>query len=96
MSRYTSAYSGFIKRLKEIEALLRLAGQAARARPAPGNAAEVGALCRSGVVLLSSHIEGFVEDLGEVAIAQIEKRGLPKQVWDLGLGITFPAIYSMN
>jgi hypothetical protein len=38
----------------------------------------VNALCRSGVVLLSSHIEGYVENLGEVAIDRIGTRSLQK------------------
>jgi hypothetical protein len=44
----------------------------------PPTISRVNALCRSGVVLLSSHIEGYIEDFGEVALTNIVQRNLPK------------------
>ena len=36
------------------------------------------ALCRGGLVLMCSHVEGYIEDLGSVAINHIEQKGIPK------------------
>jgi hypothetical protein len=81
-SKYTPAYSRFVKRLEEVRTLL----SAARATrnsgltrpPTAAGFALVNALCRGGVVLLSSHIEGYIEDLGEIAIDQVAARGVAK------------------
>ena len=78
MSRYTAAYSAFIKRLTEVETLLRRSQDVSQQRATPDNISFVNALCRSGVVLLSSHIEGYVKDVGEIAIERIALRKLPK------------------
>ncbi len=78
MPRYTAAYSNFIRRLTEVETLLSRAQDASRQRATPNNISFVNALCRSGVVLLSSHIEGYIKDVGEIAIERIALRQLPK------------------
>lgn len=78
MTRHTAAYSGLIKRLVEVETILHLARQASTKPPVPVNVARINALCRSGVLLLSSHIEGYIEELGEIALYQIEQRQLLK------------------
>ena len=78
MPRYTVAYSDFISRIKEVELLLRAAQRAAQNSPTPENISLVNALCRSGVVMLSSHVEGYVEQLGELAVDQIISRRVPK------------------
>lgn len=78
MPRYTVAYSDFIRRLEEVETLLRRAQEASRYPATAGNISFVNALCRSGVILLSSHIEGYVKDLGEIAVERIALRQLPK------------------
>lgn len=77
MSRYTSAYSDFLGRLGEVRRLLVLARPIARS-PSPADLQTVAALCRSGVVLLSGHIEGYCEDLGELILERIHHHQIPK------------------
>lgn len=87
MSRFTSAYSGLITRFQEVETLLKLAMQVRNKPPLPANIVCMNALCRSGVVLLSSHIEGYIEDLGEIALDRIVQRRIPKS--NLGSGFRY-------
>ncbi len=79
MPQYTAAYSNFIHRLAEVETILRRAQDASRQRATPENISFVNALCRSGVILLSSHIEGYLKDLGEIAVERIVLQKLPKK-----------------
>lgn len=81
MPRYTAAYSALVRRLDEIEALLSLARDASR-RPTAPNLVRVAALCRGAVVLLSSHIEGYIEELGELALDRIVSRRVVKTSLD--------------
>ncbi len=76
--RYSVAYSGFVQRLSEVELILRKAKEASVQAPNSANIAFVNALCRSGVVLLSSHIEGYIKELGETALDRIARHELPK------------------
>lgn len=87
MPRYTAAYSDLIHRFQEVEMLLKLAKQAGNEPPLPANIARMNALCRSGVVLLSSHIEGYIEDLGAIALERIGQRKIPKS--NLGPGFRY-------
>lgn len=79
MPRYTAAYCGFLRRLSEIEALNRLAKQHSIRLGSRSDASTVNALCRANIVLLSSHLEGYVEDLAEVILQRIFQRALSKQ-----------------
>lgn len=74
-------------RLEEVKTLLTLAKQVSRKLPLPQNVSRVNALCRSGVVLLSSHIEGYIEELGTVALERIVQKQLPKT--NLGAGFRY-------
>jgi hypothetical protein len=67
MPRYTVAYSSLISRLDEIALLERKARHLERKDPV-NNRSEINALCRAALVLMSSHVEGYIKDLGEVAI----------------------------
>ena len=78
MARYSSAYSGFLQRLKEIELILSIAHEYAKMQPMPPNPETVNALCRSGIVLLCSHVEGYVEELAILAIDRIASKALAK------------------
>ena len=79
MAAYSAAYSSLMFRWKEIDSILAMARYTER-NPARRNSwLLVGALCRSGVVLLCSHIEGYIENLGTLAIEQIERKNLPKK-----------------
>jgi len=78
MSRYTSAYTGLIVRFKEIDAILGMAKDISSKPITATTLDKVSALCRSGIVLLSSHIEGYIENLGEIAIDRIGAKQLKK------------------
>ena len=87
MARYSGAYSGLISRFGEIEAILQLARSYARLPATHQSTTRVNALCRSGVVLLSSHIEGYIEDLGKIVLDKLVIRGTAKSV--LGPGFRY-------
>lgn len=70
MARYTSAYSALVERLSEVELLLKMALKLERDAPI-ANAKEINALCRGAVVLLSSHIEGYTKEVGELTLEKI-------------------------
>lgn len=78
MSRYTVAYSDFLARLDEIEALRLLAARATRVRASPPHLVQAQALYRGAVVLLSSHIEGYVEDLCTLILERIHTHRVEK------------------
>ena len=78
MARYSSAYSGLIRRLDEIEAIISIARRVSAIPMTQPNPSRVNALCRGGIVLLCSHVEGYVEDLGAVAINSLARKNLPK------------------
>lgn len=67
MPRYTGAYSSLVNRLDEIKLLENKARGLERKDPV-GNRSEINALCRAALVLMSSHVEGYVKDLGEIAV----------------------------
>ena len=71
MSKYTKAYSGFLHRLSEIDAINHVAKQYTRRLGRKDDAATANALCRASVVLLSSHIEGYIGDLAEITLYRI-------------------------
>ena len=78
MARYSIAYSGLIRRLDEVDSMRVMAQDIAKAGPIPMNIMRVNALCRGGIVLLCSHIEGYVENLGALAITRLAENDVPK------------------
>ena len=92
MARYSSAYSELVRRLREIELILSMAQSFDRMAPTPPNPARVNALCRSGVVLLCSHVEGYVERMGTLAIERVATSKVPKSA----LGMSFRYHLSRN
>jgi RiboL-PSP-HEPN len=70
MARFTSAYSSFASNLDEVSMLVRLAAEKERADPVRLGR-EINSLCRGAVVLLSSHLEAYIKDLGEVALESL-------------------------
>ncbi len=80
MARYTEAYSAFVKGVEEVRTLVRLAKAESRAKGPLANAPTARALCRAAVVLLSSRIEGYMEDLAEVIVCRIVEKGVPKRL----------------
>lgn len=65
MARYTAVYSDFVSRLGEVELLRRKAAALERSPRSLLHGPEISALCRASVVLLSSHIEAYIKELGE-------------------------------
>ncbi|MDR6394261.1 MAE_28990/MAE_18760 family HEPN-like nuclease [Herbaspirillum seropedicae] len=77
MPRYTQAYLDFVSRIDEIKILLRSAKRKERS-DAIRHRGEINVLCRSAIVLLSSHLEGYVKDLGELALDSLHVQGISR------------------
>lgn len=77
MARYTTAYSSFLTRLDEVEALRRFAVAKERDDPI-GMRADISALCRGSVVLLSSHLEAYIKELGELALDSLHSQSVDR------------------
>jgi hypothetical protein len=73
MPRYTVAYSSFLTRLSEVETLRDLASDQESIDPIAFSAS-INALCRGTIVLLSSHVEGFIKELGELTLERVQSR----------------------
>ena len=82
MARYTVAYLQFEYRIREIDVLRQLAVDKEIELGVVDGARVVRALCRSGVVLLSSHIEGYVEELVELILQNIVDKRVQKSVFE--------------
>ena len=76
MPRYTSVYGDFSQRLGEVNILRRKAASLERSRHSLRHGPEISALCRGAVVLLSSHIEAYVKELGEHTLDTIHLRAV--------------------
>jgi hypothetical protein len=77
MARYTSAYSSFVNRMGEVELLCRFAFKKERHDPV-NLRNEVNALCRGAIVLLSSHLEAFIKELGELALDSMYEKTISR------------------
>jgi hypothetical protein len=75
MARYTVAYSSFVTRLAEVETLRDLASEQESIDPIAFSPS-INALCRGTIVLLSSHVEGFIKELGELTLERVHLRGV--------------------
>ena len=80
MPRYSSAYSDLIDRLVEINSIVSMAQNIERRGGTHRNITRVNALCRGGIVLLSSHLEGYIEDLGTLVVGRIGENAIAKSV----------------
>ena len=78
MPRYSIAYSEWVRRLAEIDTIVSMARDVSQLPAASHNIMRVNALCRGGIVLLCSHLEGYVEALGSLAVTRIGDREVPK------------------
>lgn len=78
MARYTIAYSAYVRRVAEVGLLTGRAAALER-EDAVGNTAQINALCRGGVVLLSSHVEAYVKELGEILITAFTSNAIDRQ-----------------
>lgn len=77
MARYTTAYSSFVDRLVEVETLRNFAFQKEKLDPVSMRH-EINALCRGSIVLLSSHLEAYIKELGELALESLYKKAVPR------------------
>lgn len=77
MAQYTSAYSGLIQQLDEVETLRKMATAKEKIDPI-GLAPEINALCRSAVVLLSAHLEAYIKELGEITLDSIYSKSVTR------------------
>lgn len=71
MARYTASYIKLVSRLSEINILCRLATSLEKDIPIGKWQDEIEAMCRGGVVLLSSHLEGYITDLNSVILTAL-------------------------
>ena len=79
MARFTPAYSKLIERLDEVEMLRRLAASYER-KDAITNRKEINALSRGAIVLLCSHLEAYVRELGEIALDSMTAKAIPRTI----------------
>jgi hypothetical protein len=70
MTRYTYAYKSFIDNIDEVESLRSIALQKERENPIKYSS-EINSLCRGSIVLLSSHLEAYIRELGELLLGRI-------------------------
>lgn len=77
MARYTSAYSSFLDRMEEVEVLRRSAAYKEKRDPVNCRN-EINALCRGAIVLLCSHLEAFIKELGEVALDSLHDKSVSR------------------
>lgn len=59
----------FKQRMKEIECLISLIPE----KPSSQNVEQINTLCRASIVLLSSHLEGFLQDLMEEFVDEVNR-----------------------
>ena len=78
MARYTSAYSQFIRRMDEIDLIRSVAREIEKKGPTRPNLETTRGLCRGGIVLLCSHIEGYIEDLATLGLNNLADNHVPK------------------
>ena len=77
MPRYSPIYSDFVERIKEVDKIATTARRYERIKPFGSQSEIVSALCRGGVVLLSSHIEGYISDLNEAILDTLVEKQIP-------------------
>lgn len=77
MGRYTSAYVSFVGRLAEVTILYRAAAAKEREDPIALRD-EINALCRGSIVLLSSHLEAYIKELGEITLTAMQAKAVSR------------------
>lgn len=78
MPRYTRIYGDFTSRLGEVSLLRKKASALERSARALLHGPEISALCRASVVLLSSHIEAYIKELGEHTLDSAHMQSVPR------------------
>lgn len=77
MRKQSEPFRSFVARLDEIERLVVLAVEMEKV-DAIGQRREINALCRGAVVLLCSHLEAYIKELGECALESLTRHNVPK------------------
>ena len=85
MPRYTPAYSNLSRSLHEIDAIIAMASATTKRPMTQSNLMRTNALCRGGIVLLYSHLEGYIKGLAQIAISHIAQKEIPKSALSPGL-----------
>lgn len=78
MSRYTNIYSEFSSRIVEVSILRKKAAKLEKSAGSLAHGAEIRALCRASVVLLSSHVEAYIKELGEHTLDTAHRLAVPR------------------
>lgn len=76
MSRFTAVYAEFAQRLGEVDILRKQAAKLERSQQSFRHGPEISALCRGAVVLLSSHVEAYVKELGEHTLDSLHSKSV--------------------
>ena len=77
MARYTKAYSAFKAKLSEVNTLRSLACNREKRDPI-NSRDEINALSRGSIVLLCSHLEAYIKELGEIALDSMHTKSIPR------------------
>ncbi len=67
-----NSYNEFVTRLAEVDCLIALIPE----KPLSANVKQIDSLCRASIVLLCSHLEGFLQDLMEEVVEEINQVSL--------------------
>ena len=76
-SPYTPGYSSFLSNLEEVKLLRKMASDKERLDPI-GLREEINVLCRGAIVLLCSHLEAYIKNLGERALDSLHSKRIPR------------------
>ena len=79
MATYTTAYSRFTNRMAEIDLVRSVARDIEKREGTRANLETTKGLCRGGIVLLCSHIEGYIEDLASLGLNKLADKEIPKE-----------------
>lgn len=77
MARYTSNYCSLLKRLDEVKILIN-STKIKESKDPIKLQPEINALCRGSIVLLSSHLEAYIKELGESAIDSLFSKSIAR------------------
>ncbi|MBK8458404.1 MAG: hypothetical protein IPL47_15910 [Phyllobacteriaceae bacterium] len=78
MTRFTESYGSFIERKREVVILANSAARQLKLEVREEQF-EANAMCRGAVVLLSSHLEAYIKELGELVIDRIYERKVGRE-----------------
>jgi RiboL-PSP-HEPN len=80
VASYTPVYCDLVSRLSEVQLLRRRAAGLERRRDALAHGNEIRAICRGAIVLLSSHVEAYVKEVGEHTLECMYSKRVPRKL----------------